>query len=73
VCAGPYFQWLQLQHRGGLTDVCVAAVYQPEGHSLKRLSFGLIRIQSLQVEIFVEPQLAVVEQVRKMITKSGKS
>ena len=70
---GPYFWWLQFQHRGGLTGVWVAAVPQPAAHWMKRLPSGLIRIVSHRAEVFVEPPLAVVEMVRKMITKSGKS
>ena len=70
---GPYFWLLQLQRRSGLTGVCVAAVSQPGAHWMKRLSFGSIRIVSHRAEVFVEPRLAVVEKVRKMITKSGQS
>jgi len=70
---GPYFRWLQFQRRSGLTGVCVAAVSQPGVHWIKSLSFGSIRIQSHWAEVFVEPWVAVVEKVRKMITKSGKS
>jgi len=70
---GPYFRWLQLQRCDGPTGVCVAAVSQPEAHSINCLSFRSIGIQSHQAEVFVEPSLAVVEKVRKMITKSGKS
>jgi len=70
---GPYFRWLQLQRRGGLTGVCVAAVSQPGVHWTKRPVFGSIRIESHRAEVFVEPSLALVEKVRKMITKSGKS
>jgi len=73
VRSGPYFRWLQLQRRGGLTGVCVAAVSQPGVHWMKRPSFGSIRIVSHRAEVFVEAWLAVVEQVRKMIMKSGKS
>jgi len=40
---------------------------------MKRPLFGSIRIESHWAEVFVEPRLAVVEKVRKMITKSGKS
>jgi hypothetical protein len=40
---------------------------------MKRLPFASIRIESHRAEVFVEPSLAVVEKVRKMITKSGKS
>jgi hypothetical protein len=35
--------------------------------------FGLDRIESHQAELLVEPRIAVVEKVRKMNTKSGKS
>ena len=52
---GPYFRWLQLQRRGGLTGVCVAAVSQPGVHWMKRLLFGSIRIESHRAEVFVEP------------------
>ena len=70
---GSYFWWLQLQRRGGLTGVCVAAVSQPGAHSMKCPWSGSIRIQSPQAEVFVEPWLAVVETVRKVIPKNGKS
>ena len=70
---GRYFWWLQLQRHSGQPGVCVAAVSQPRAHSMKRPLFGSIRIQSHWGEVFVEPWLAVVEMVRKMITKSGKS
>jgi len=73
VCPGPYFQWLQLRRHGGLTGVCVATLSQRGAHSMKRPSFGSIQIQLHQAEVFVEPLLAVVEKVRKMIMKSGKS
>jgi hypothetical protein len=66
---GPYFWWLQLQRRGGLTGVSVAAVSQPGVHWMKRLPFASIQIESHRAEVFVEPCLAVVETVRKMITK----
>jgi hypothetical protein len=69
----PYFWWLQLQRRGGLTGVCVAAVSQPGEQWMKRPPFSSIRIESHRNEVFVEPWIAVVEKVRKMITKSGKS
>jgi len=39
---------------------------------MKTPPFGLFRIQSHRVEESVEPWLAAVEMVRKMITKSGK-
>jgi hypothetical protein len=70
---GPYFWWQQLPRRSGLTGMCVAAVSRPGAHWMKCPSFGLDRIESHQAEVFVEPWLAVVEKVRKMITKSGKS
>jgi len=69
----PYVWCLQLQCRGGLTGVCVAAVSEPGTHLVKRPSYGSIRIQSHMAEVSVEPGLAVVDNVRKMITKSGKS
>jgi len=65
--------WVQLQHCGGLTGICVAAVSQPEAHSMKHPLFGSIRIQSPWGEVFVETELNGVEKVRKMIMKSGKS
>ena len=40
---------------------------------MKRLAFGSIRIQSHLAEVFLELLIAVVEPVRKLITKSGKS
>jgi hypothetical protein len=70
---GPNFGWLQLQRRGGLTGVCIAAVSQLGSHSMKRLSFGLIQNESHLTEGFVKQWVLVVENVRKMITKSGKS
>jgi hypothetical protein len=73
VSPGPYFRWLQLQRRGVLTGVYVAAVSQPGAHWMKPPSFGLIRIESHRAEVFVEPRLAIVEKVRKIITNSGKS
>ena len=73
VCSGSYSLWLQLQRRGGLPGVCVGAVSQPGAHWMKCPSFGSIRIQSHQAEVCVELSLAVVEKVRKMITKCGKS
>jgi len=73
VCSERYFWWLQLQRCGGLTGVWVAAVSQAGAHSMKRPSCGLIRIQSHRADMFVEPRIGVVEKVRKMITKSGKS
>jgi hypothetical protein len=70
---GPNFGWLQLQRRGGLTGVCIAAVSQLGAHSMKRLSFGLIQNESHLTEGLVKQWVLVVENVRKMITKSGKS
>jgi len=58
---GSYFRWLQLESRGELTGVCVAAVSHWVMHCLKRLSLGSIRLQSHLVEVFLEPWLAVVE------------
>jgi len=51
----PYFRWLQLHHRGGLTGVCVASVSQPAVHWMKRTPFGSIRIESHRAVVFVEP------------------
>jgi len=62
-----------MQHRRGLTAVSVAAVSQPGAHSMKRLLFGSIGIQSHQAVVIVDPWLAVVDTVRKMTRKSGKS
>jgi len=70
---GRVFRWLQLQHHGGPTAARIAAVSQPGAHSMKRPSFGSTHIQSYRAEVFVELWLAVVEKVRKMIRKSGKS
>jgi len=61
VCPGSYFRWLQLQSRSGITGVCVTAVFHWVAHCLKRLSFSSIRLQLHQVEVFLEPSLAVVE------------
>jgi len=58
---GSDFRWVQLQHRGELTGVCIAAVSHRVAHCLKRLSFGSIRLHSHLVEVFLEPSLAVVE------------
>jgi len=62
LCPGSDFRWLQLQRRGGLTGVCVAAVSQLMEHCTKRLSFRSIPIQSHLVQVLVEPWLAVVER-----------
>jgi len=62
-----------MQSRGGLNGVCDAAVSQPGARSMNRLSFSSIWIQLHRSEVFVEPSLAVVEMVRKMIPTSGKS
>ena len=70
---GSYIWWLQLQRYGGLTGVGIAAVSQPGAHSMKCSSFGSIQIQLHRAEVFAEPWFVVVERVRKMITKSGKS
>jgi hypothetical protein len=61
VCPGSYFRWLQLQHRSGLTCVCVAAVFCRVAHFVKQLPFGSIGLQSHLVEVCLEPWLAVVE------------
>ena len=58
---GSYFRWLQLQRRGELTGVCVAAVSQRVAHCLMRLSIGSIRLQLHLVEVFLPPWLSVVE------------
>jgi hypothetical protein len=73
VIPGRYFPSLQLQPCSGLTGVCVAVVSQPGVLWMKRLPFGSIRIKSHWAKVFVEPILAIVEKVRKMIMKSGKS
>jgi len=70
---GSYFRCLLLKRCGALTGVCVAVVSQPGAHWMKRPSCGSIRIQSHWANVFVGPWLPVVEMVRKMITKSGKS
>ena len=62
---GSYFLWQQLQHRGGLTCVCVAAVSHWVAHCVNHLSFSSIRLQSHLVEVFLEPSLAVVEWWRR--------
>jgi hypothetical protein len=62
-----------LQHCGGLTGVCVAAVSQPGAHWMKSVSFSRILNESHRAEVFVEPCLARVAKVRQMITNSGKS
>jgi len=68
-----YLRWQLLQRCGGLTGVCVAAMSQPQADWMKHLSFGMIRIVSHRAEVLVEPWPTVVEKVRKMITKRGKS
>jgi len=73
VCPGPYFRRKQFERRGGLPGVCVAAVSEPGAHRIKRQLFGLVRIESHRAAVFVEPCLAVVDMVRKMITRSGNS
>jgi hypothetical protein len=52
---GPYFRWQEMQCRGGLTGVCVAAVSQPGAHWIKRPSFGSIEMESHLADMFVEP------------------
>ena len=59
---GSYFWWLQLQHRGDLTGVCVAAVSTRVALCLKCLSFGSIRLQSHLVAVCLERWVAVVER-----------
>jgi len=68
-----YFQWLQFRHHRGLIGVCIATVTEPGEHSMKCPLFSSIRIESHWAGAFVTWWLAVVEKVRKMITKSGKS
>jgi len=58
---GSYIWWLQLQHRGEPTSVCVAAVSPGVAHRWKSLSFGSIPLQSQLVEVFLEPWPAVME------------
>jgi hypothetical protein len=58
---------------GGLTGEYLAAVTQPGAHSMKHPSFILIPIESHRAGVIVEPWLAVMQNVRKMITKRGKS
>ena len=70
---GPWFRWLQLLRRGGLTGVSIVVVSAPGAHSMKRHSLGSNWNQSHRTEMFGEPWLAVVEKVWKMITKSGMS
>jgi hypothetical protein len=50
-----------LPSRGGLPGGCVAAVCCQVALCLKRLSFGMIRLQFHLGEVFLEPWLAVVE------------
>jgi hypothetical protein len=66
------FRWLELQRRGGLTGVCVAAVSQPRAHWMKRQLFCLIQSESHRAEVDVQPWHAIGEKVRKMILYSGK-
>jgi len=65
----PYFCWLQLQCRGGLTGVFHSAVSHWVAHWSKRLLFGLTRLQSRLVEVFLEQWLAVVERGRRWSRK----
>jgi hypothetical protein len=67
------YLWLQLQHRCGLPCVCVAAVSQQCAYLMKHPSFSRILIQSHGADVFVEPWIVVVEKVRKMTIKIGKS
>ena len=62
VWLGSYFQWLQLQCRGGLTGVCAVATSHQVAHLLKRQSSSSIRIQNHLVDVFLQPWLAVVER-----------
>jgi len=61
VCPGLYFRRLQLQRRGELTGVCIAAASQWVAHCLKPLLFSSTLPQWPLVEVFLEPWLAVVE------------
>jgi len=70
---GSYFWWLQLQHRGELTAVCIAAVSHRVVNSLKCLSFGSITLQLHLVEVFLEPWLAVVEWWGRWSRKEARS
>jgi hypothetical protein len=56
---GSYCWWLQLQHRGGLTGVCVAAVARQVAHCVKRMMFSSIRLESHLEDVFQEPWLVV--------------
>jgi len=58
---GSYVRWLQLQCRGGLTGVCIAAESHQVAHWLKHLSLGSIRLQSHMVQVCLGTWLAVVE------------
>ena len=60
-CPGSYFKWLQLELRGALTGVCVAAGSHRVAHWLKCLMFSSIRLQSHLFEEFLDPWLVVVE------------
>jgi len=73
VCTRSYFWLLQLQLRGGLTGVFSAAASQQVGNCMKSSAFGSNLIASHEGEVFVDPWLDRVENLIKMITKSGKS
>ena len=74
VYAGLYLRWLHWQRPGGLNSVCGAAASQRVADRITRLAFSSIQIRSKLAEVFVEPWLAFMENVRKMTTKrSGKS
>jgi hypothetical protein len=60
---GKCCQLLQLQSRGVLTAVCVAAVSRPGAHSEKCPLFGSSWIESHRADVFVVPCHAVVENV----------
>jgi len=72
--ARSYFQLVYWQHSSGLTGHCVAALSKQVAQWMKLRSVGSFRIHSYLAQEFLQPWLAVVQNVRKMITKrSGTS
>jgi len=71
VRSGSNFGWLLWQCCGGLTVVCIVAVYQWVVHWMKWLVFDLIKNGSHCSEVFVKSWFAGVEKVRKKIMKGS--
>ena len=65
------FEWLNLQHRGGLRHFCVVAVSQRVAYWMMILASCSIAIPTYLAEVFVGSRTAGVEVKRKMIPKRG--